>query len=58
MINDRGVYWKLFINDGRTEDFDNAEAARKAARLFQAANLEAPRLFKIDPVKGPIEIMV
>jgi len=58
MHNDRGVFWRLIYPDGGTQDFDNAEAARKAARLYQAANLKTPDLYKYDPVKGLIPIMV
>ena len=56
MQNDREVFWQVFLDDGRVEEFDNAEAARKTAKLYAAAYHVVPRIFKIDPVKGPIEI--
>lgn len=67
MINDRGVHWKFFytLENGAefsSPEFSSAEAARKAAdNVSRTANLFAGsevRLYKYDPVKGLIPIML
>ena len=63
MINDRGVYWEVRAYNealelvGRVE-FNNAEAARKAARGYSLADpFLSFKLWKMDPVHGAVEIM-
>jgi hypothetical protein len=61
MINDRGVFWQvIFYNIGagtsETQEFDNAEAARKAAQNSGLPH-DRVQVFKMDPVHGAVEIM-
>lgn len=61
MKNDRGVFWQvIFFNTAAgtstTEEFDNAEAARKAARLSGLPS-GSVQVYKMDPVHGAVEIM-
>lgn len=63
MRNDYGNYYLLIINDefGVTTEFnyDNAEAARKHARLNENSNPNGTRhLFKMLVNSDPIEVMV
>lgn len=65
MNNDRGVVWQFHyvLTDGLeqvSELFDSAEAARKAADVVRRTTSLKPnsiRMYKIDPVHGPVEIM-
>lgn len=63
MKNDRGAYYLLILTslDGKQDDFeyDNAEAARKHARMNMESNPHGLRhLFKMLPNHDLIEVMV
>lgn len=64
MRNDYGNYYLLIINDSLTGaqdsfEYDNAEAARKHARLNENSNPDGTRhLFKMLVNSDPIEVMV
>lgn len=58
MQNDVGGYFLLVLDSGPVE-YDNAEAARKAARKDELSNPNGTRqLFKMLPDHDPMEIMV
>ena len=63
MRNDVGAYYLLIITDHLGNqapyEYDNAEAARKHARMNESSNPNGTRhLFKMLPFNDPIEVMI
>lgn len=59
MQNDKGAYFLLVYDEGSSERYSNAEAARKAARISEITDPNGTRrLYKCLPDEDPVEIMV